>query len=254
MVRVDYHLKQSESHHIMTRGWSAIGANIEQIIGPRSKRVLVDLTTLSLECLLYLFPALFRLNPQHLACTYISPEKYPDTDDNRLYADTATIEQPKGYTVFQSTRYSQQHIILPGFDKGRVFKYIRYYDWPWERIVAVIGDPAYAENGEKKVATANKIWLRCLARRHEKNIKKVPAHDPFAMHALLNRLFQKNPAMDIIPLGPTPLILGVLLFYFSLTRDQQETVRFLCDFPKSRQWQTQGLGNCYVYSLNGLVA
>jgi len=79
------------------------------------------------------------------------------------------------------------------------------------------------------------------------------AADPFAVKAFLQRRLQSGAVLDILPFGPKPMVLGALLFYFSLPETDRERVRFLYDFPEYHQDHTTGVGRCFRYDLTGFA-
>ena len=248
--------------------WSEVRSVVETMLGRSPGKVMIDITTLELECLLYLFPALIRLGPEQLFAGYTVPKFYSvDSNPGIWIRNAKEIQQPKGYGTFPSNLKEGEaaRVLILGFDEGRANKFIQKYNWPQQEIWAVLGDPAYAEGGVEIVERSNEPVLKAIQRHNPDQIVRLPAWDTLALRDFLKLRLTTVHHLDIIPLGPKPLVLGALLFYFGLQdgtaldvlhnseariskadRDKSN-VRFLYDFPVPRRRRSQGMRELHLY-------
>lgn len=147
-----------------------------------------------------------------------------------------------GYVTLRSvvaTEPSTEHWVLLGFDEGRVNRIIDAYDWENSRIYALLGGPPYFPDGDKRAYQANRGWLEDDP---QPQLHRVAAADPFKVRDLLVERFQSAALLDILPFCHKPMILGALIFYFSLSEGKRERVRFLYDYPEYWPGHTTGVG------------
>lgn len=214
--------------------------------------ILLDLTSLELDIILNLLPSLLEKNIASLFGLYLVPESYGKSPGGRL--QLLTIAQPRGYVSFLPgiSQRSQDtaHFILLGFDHGRAQHFINQYDWDEQQIHALIGDPSYVPDGMANVQKANESLLAVLP---PANIHSMPAHLADSVRQFFCEQFERYHLLDIVPLGPRPMLLGFLLFYLRLSEAQQARIRILYDFPKPRAGCTKGISHGYLYDCNGLL-
>jgi hypothetical protein len=214
--------------------------------------ILLDLTSLELDIILNLLPSLLGKNIASLFGLYLVPESYGKHTDKRL--QLLNIEQPRGYISFlpgvNQRSQDAAHFILLGFDKGRAQNFINQYDWDIQQIHVLIGDPSYVQDGVDLVKKANESLLSILP---DENIHYVEAHLADNIRQFFCEQFHIHRLLDIIPLGPRPILLGFLLFYLRLAEIEQAHIRILYDFPKPRLGCTKGIAHGYLYDCNGLI-
>lgn len=213
--------------------------------------VLLDLTSLELDLILYLLPWLLEKKPASLFGIYLVPAQYGKKRRDRL--ELLSIRQPQGYVSFLpgiSGIRDAAHYVLLGFDRGRAGYFFDRYDWDWAKVHSLTGDPPYAENGVDKALAANEDWLKFLPKANQ---HRVAAQDPFAVKGFFQRQLQQHEMLDIVPIGPKPMLLGILLFYLSLPETEQSRVRLLYDFPRPRKGCTQGVSKGFLYDCGELL-
>jgi hypothetical protein len=231
--------------------FSELGEALANILTCNCQHVLCDVTSIEVDVLLLLMPLLANCRMKNLTALFLSPAGYAERGP-RL-SRWSTPRQPPGYVTLRTAVAAEpltEHYVLLGFDEGRVNRIIGAYDWEGGQVHAILGDPPYFPSGDSRAYDANKDWLEddprpCLHR--------IPAAEPFAVKAYLHRRFQPGLVIDILPFGPKPMVLGALLFYFSLAESDRERVRFLYDFPEYRQDHTTGVGRCFIYDLTGFA-
>lgn len=227
------------------RHWVAQGLSCEH------PHILLDLTSLQLDLILYLLPLLTERRPASLFGIYLVPAHYGNKRSDRL--ELLSIRQPRGYVSFlpgiRGTR-DAAHYVLLGFDKGRAEYFFDRYDWDWANVHSLTGNPAYTERGVDKAEAANADWLKHLpaGNRHS-----VAAHDPFAVSDFFRQQLRQHDMLDIVPIGPKPMLLGVLLFYLQLPETERSQVRLLYDFPRPRKGCTQGVSRGFLFDCGELL-
>jgi len=225
---------------------------LEGILTPRCRHLLLDITSLEVDVLLLLMPLLAHLRMGNLTVLFLSPTSYGEAGP-RL-SEWSTPRQPLGYVTLRpvvATEPSSEHWVLLGFDGGRVNRIIDAYDWEGGRIHALLGDPPYFPDGDNRAYRANQDWIEDNPRPH---LHRVAAADTFKVRDLLVERFRSVALIDILPFGPKPMILGALLFYFSLPEEERERVRFLYDYPEYQPGHTTGVGRCFCYDLTGFAS
>lgn len=222
-----------------------------------NKHVVIDLTTLSGGLIFQLYAAIFAHKSVRISATYFVPETYPQVDaekDELLPVVTRSIKQPHGYSSF-ANEYIQgkrKHIILLGFDRHRPNKFVEHYQWPIAEVHAMLGTPAFVENGEtqaKKSLGPLYLQLEKIEHIHTINPKLPSRFDgEDGVSELLLELTKDADLVDLVPLGPKPTLLGCLVFYWHvLDESQRERVRFLYDFPTTRKQRTKGWRKLWLY-------
>lgn len=237
--------------------WSALGAWLKAHIG-MGQRVMIDMSHLGFERMLYLLPALVETQPARLACLYVAPETYaPITDapPGGSLLRAYPIEQPKGYIALSAdtTRPGARHIIVLGFEKGRPSKFIDKYDWDDGHLHLIYGDPAFVENGEKDALASCDPWFGDFVMGYPEHIDRVDARAADALAVWLQRQLAEARWLDIVPLGPKPLCLGVLWFYLALPEAERARVRLLYDFPEPTAPRSHDIGRVLFYDCDHLL-
>lgn len=223
--------------------WNELGQLIAKIIPP-GESILLDTTHLSFDTLLYLLPALRACQPASLACLYVAPINFDEIQADSLEVqDTLPIGQPKGYISLttEETRAHSQHLVLLGFDKGRAWKFIQRYDWDEAHLHLLLGDPPFVAGGAEIALESCQPWLESFRKRFPDHIHRLDARVPGLVQAFLKQRQEESQWLDIVPLGPKPMLLGVLLFYFSLSERDRARVRLLYDFSEQRARRCSGV-------------
>lgn len=235
--------------------WNELGQLIAKII-PLDASILLDTTHLSFDTLLYLLPALRSCHPASLACLYVAPINFDEIKADSLEVqDTLPIGQPKGYIALttEEIRAQSQHLILLGFDKGRAWKFIQRYDWDETHLHLLLGDPPFVEGGEVIALESCQPWLEFFRKRFPDHIHRLDARIPGQVQAFLKQRQEKTQWLDIVPLGPKPMLLGVLLFYFSLPERDRARVRLLYDFSEQRARRCSGVQTIHFWDCSLLI-
>lgn len=223
--------------------WNELGQFIAKIIPPGAS-ILLDTTHLSFDTLLYLLPALRACQPALLACLYIAPISFDEIQTDSLEVqDTLPIGQPKGYVALttEEIRPLSQHLVLLGFDKGRAWKFIQRYDWDEAHLHLLLGDPPFVAGGAEIALESCQPWLESFRKRFPAHIHRLDARVPENVQAFLEQRLKESYWLDIVPLGPKPMLLGVLWFYFSLSERDRARVRLLYDFSEQRARRCSGV-------------
>lgn len=216
------------------------------------ENILLDITSLELDVILHLIHFFHHHNTKQLYIIYTSPKVYGNKEDAMLRLKN--IEQPPGYIClrFESgTKKNYPHIVILGFDENRATRiFDEYLEWQDEYKYAIIGSPAYVEDGEIKATNAN-LWTKNIP---TENTIKVDGLKPNLVKKELEKLFTKYGHIDILPMGPKPMLLGVILFYFSLSECDSNNVRILYDFPTPTKNCTTGIKSHYLFNYNELAS
>lgn len=232
--------------------WNELAPFIEKIIPPGAA-ILLDTTHLGFDALLYLLPALRACRPATLACLYVAPVDFHEIQVGSLEVqDTLPIGQPKGYVALtaEETRAHSRHIVLLGFDKGRAWKFIQRYDWDEAHLHLLIGDPPFVDGGERIALDACQPWLEPFRKRFPGHIHSLNAREPGAVRIFLKKQLEEARWLDIVPLGPKPMLLGVLWFYFGLSDEKRARVRLLYDFSEQRARRCSGVQTVYSWDFS----
>jgi hypothetical protein len=231
--------------------FSDLSKALDGVLTLHSQHVVLDITSIEVDVLLLLMPLLARCGMKTFTALFVSPAGYGERGPR--ISQWSKPRQPPGYVTLRSAvvdELSIEHCVLLGFDAGRVNRIISAYDWDLCQVHALLGDPPYFQDGDTRACEANRDWLDDKPRPC---LHRVPAADPFAIKAFLQRRLQSGAVLDILPFGPKPMVLGALLFYFSLPETDRERVRFLYDFPEYHQDHTTGVGRCFRYDLTGFA-
>lgn len=231
--------------------WSELASKIAEIISPNSN-VIVDSTHLGFDVLLHLLPALKSCNLAKVGCIYVAPTDFQEVLNNTFEVqDTLPIAQPRGYVALttEENRRDSLHVILLGFDKGRAWKFIQRYDWDFAYMHLIVGDPPFVKDGEMIALSTCEPWISDFQNRFPNQIARIDASEPLSVAKYLNDLLRNREWLDIVPLGPKPMLLGVLSFYFGLTEERRQRVRILHDFSKQRDRRCNGVENAYYWDI-----
>ncbi len=247
---------------LLTVPWQQLKSGLERCL-PKATRphLLMDATTLGMDAIMYLLPRIVELRPLSLSCIYLAADRYPARE---LGFEYQPIQQPRGYVSFEpglDTRRRTRHLIFLGFDRGRAARFIENYDWDRSKIYPILGDPAYVIGGKKMAIDANAVWLERLPSAIENqgepnqpaNLQRLPAHDPFQVRDFLRTQLSESELLDIVPLGPKPMTLGVLLFYFGLSKSEMSRVRILYDFGTAKPDSHHGVGQGFLFNCSELL-
>lgn len=235
--------------------WSRLDAWLSERI-PAGSSVLVDMNLMALDTLLYLLPALRELRLGRLGCLYVTPADYSFPEQALTDCTLHPIEQPKGYVALalDPDRQGARHMVFLGFDKARAWKFIDHYDWKEEHLYVVIGDPPFVKDGVERARAAADPWLGEFERDHPDNVLPLPATDPAAVAAFCLEQFKSASWLDIVPLGPKPMNLGILWFYFGLDEKDRGRVRLLYDFPVQHSPRSESVSLVYFYDCSRLLS
>lgn len=221
----------------------------EEITKRMPAYVLIDITSLELDAILHLQHFFDQSdNIQHLFALYTSPQEYRGRNEYKLRLNE--IAQPPGYiSLRMDESASYPHVFILGFDKGRALRFFELFDdWKDNEKYAIITEPSYVLDGNRKVREANP-WINDL---RTEQIFSIPGFEPLRVYEKLQELYQEEKRLDIIPLGPKLMLLGATHFYFSLGEEERNNVRILYDFPQSSTETTSGIDKHYLLDCNTL--
>lgn len=234
--------------------WKSLAHWLETHLPPQA-RVLIDMNLLAFDTLLYLLPALLVCRLEKLACLYVAPENYTFPEQALTDQKLHPIEQPKGYVslALDPDRQGARHLVFLGFDKARAWKFIDRYDWKEEHRYVVLGDPPFVPEGVARARSAAEPWLSEFERDFPGHVQSVSAIDPAAVAAFCLAHFRQARWLDLAPLGPKPMNLGLLWFYFGLSEAERGRVRLLYDFPVQRVPRSRGVARVHFFDCRGLL-
>lgn len=235
--------------------WAQLSTQLANHI-QAGQNVLVDMNLLSFDSLLYLLPALLELDLEKLGCIYAIPNNYSFNEHAMTDQLLHPIEQPKAYVALSSdaNRKDARHLVFLGFDLARAWKFIDKYDWKYDHLYVSLGDPSLVENGRARALEAAQPWVGSFQRDFLDHLAALPAHDPNATAQWCYQHWEKCKWLDIVPLGPKPMNLGILWFYFGLSEKDRGRVRLLYDFPMQQKPRSQGIQKIYYYDCGCLLA
>lgn len=244
------------SHEAIEVSWSQLADSINKCLkknNVKHSHIIFDITSLELDTILYLLPQLVKLQPASIFGLYLVPEDYVMKGHGLILQD---IQQPRGYVSFEpglTGARKAQHYIITGFDDGRAQRFIDKYDWGLEQLHGVIGKPSYVDKGYNHAWNANHGWLEPLKQKFPNQFHEIEAAGPIKVRDFFRKQFDLYGMLDIVPLGPKPMLLGVLLFYLGLSEKNRECVRILFDFPTPIPNSTAGIDKGYLFNCNGLL-
>lgn len=218
--------------------------------------VLLDMCLLGFDAVLYLLPALLQLNLRRLGCLYVAPTSYRFPQDPLADLLLQPIEQPKAYIASLShdkDNARSRHLVFLGFDHARAWKFIDARGWKLSDVHVALGDPAFVENGVEQARKAAEPWLKEFEAGRVEQVHRVKADAPIETMRLCQKMFEQSDWLDIVPIGPKPMALGILWFYFNLKESARARVRLLFDFPSQQNPRSLGIGKVYVYDCAELM-
>lgn len=234
--------------------WSQLADWLGQEIH-HGQRVLVDMDLLAFDILLYLFPALRELGLADLGCVYVAPDDYDFPEKALSDLLLHPIEQPKAYVALalDADRTRSRHLVFLNFDLARAWKFIDRYDWKYDHLQVVVGSPAFVREGRERAIAAAQPWIEGFLRDYPDHLQELPAFDPDAVADWCRMQWQQAGWLDIVPIGPKPMNLGILFFYFALPETERGRVRLLYDFPVQQSSRSRGVREIYFYDCARLL-
>lgn len=217
--------------------------------GSQHLSVVVDLTDADWEVGFFVLPLLYSKSSLDVVCAFTSPNTYPQAEDRNAHppVDTYSIRQPPGWTAdLSGSGRIPWHVLFIGFDHDRAQKFIENYNWERSRCCVVIGDPPYVTGGVRDSERANELLLKQIPDTAENRLR-VAAANPTETMLLLQALFARHGALNIMLLGTSPMTLGAVWFYLQLTEEEKGLVRFLHDFPRRQTGRTTGVGQTWLF-------
>ena len=207
-----------------------------------SKCVLLDISSLELDLILHLLNYFHRFSDGELYALYAAPKDYEKIHEPE--PRIGQINQPPGYVSLRLRQSgSYPHVIIIGFDKDRALWFFEAYSrWQLKDCYALIGDPAHVKDG-MEIASAANVWTKDIPKA---NVLRCHSLDPAATRNILKGLYDRYGRLDIVPLGPKPMVLGMVQFYFSLPEEERNNIRILYDFPRGHRRRTKGIDKLYL--------
>ncbi len=249
-----FHLKTA-TRYSQDTPWTELDCWLGHEVKPDDS-VLLDICLLGFNSVLYLLPALLKLKLKRIACFYVAPTSYAFPKDPLADLLLQSIEQPKAYIAslsYDKEKGRAKHLVFLGFDHARAWKFIAARGWKLQDVHAVLGDPAFIQDGEAEARHAAEPWLPEFESAWPEHLHNVQADDPYATKQLCQEIFSQAEWLDIVPIGPKPMALGVLWFYFGLNEKDRARVRLLYDFPTRQNPRSQGIGKLYVYDCEEMM-
>lgn len=204
----------------------------EYLIKIKIETILFDITDLDLDTLIYIIPLVLDYK---ICYIYTIPENYSSENFTIVPKE---ISQPKGYTFFPSNKSKvSSHIIILGFDELRASKFIKQYDWALDKLKLILVKDK-VENCESRINNANYFFNEKL---NPYQLKEVNLLDYEEIVRIIDEELKENDFIDIIPLGPKPVLFNILLYYFKNYDSLKDRIRFLYDFPNKSKNRTQGI-------------
>lgn len=246
---------QSPSREAMTVAWQDLGTWLGQEIKPGDK-VLIDMCLLGFDAVLYLLPALLQINLSQLAVLYVAPLRYVFPEDPMADLLLLPIQQPKAYVASLShdaENPQTRHLVFLGFDHARAWKFIDARAWKLQNVHVALGDPPFVTDGVRWARLAAEPWLPIFESAFPEQLHLLAANEPQQTARLCAEMLAQSQWLDIVPIGPKPMNLGVLWFYFSLPEDARAQVRLLYDFPQQQQPRSSGIGAISLFDCSHLL-
>lgn len=235
--------------------WTELATWLAHEIKPGDS-VLIDMCLLGFDTVLYLLPALLDLKLARLGVLYVAPQEYDFPKDPLADLLLQPIEQPKAYVASLShdkENPNTRHLVFLGFDHARAWKFIDARAWKLQNVHVALGDPPFVQRGVEHARAAAEPWLKGFEADFPKHLHCIAAHDPSATVRLCQEIFESSAWLDIVPIGPKPMNLGVLWFYFALPDNDRARVRLLYDFPQQQKPRSTGVGSITVYDCKNLL-
>ena len=228
--------------NIFARGFSPDFQTFLQKNKINCNTVLLDISSLEVDLILHLLNFFHRSGTSELHALYADPQKYRKI--HKPEPRIGQINQPPGYVSLRlDDDSSHPHVIIAGFDKDRALWFFDAYSrWQLQDCYALIGEPAHVKYGTEIASAANK-WIKDIPKN---NVKRGNSLNPAATRKILKGLYDRHGRLDIVPLGPKPMVLGMVQFYFSLPEEERNNVRILYDFPRARSSRTKGIETLYL--------
>jgi hypothetical protein len=228
--------------------------DLESFIKPllAGATVCIDISGIKYQLLFILVKILKRIGISRLFAVYTEPQDYEkaglDEDHYSLTEDFLGIRTVPGYAG--SLEKNRDFILVPilGFEGNRFQAIYDHIQPPRDRIVPIIGFPAFQPGWKAVTLSANRAVLEATGCSYEAHF--IYAACPFEIydHLMAIRSNFKTSQLVIAPLGPRPLALGCALY---LLRDNN--CLLIHDNPVEREYRTQGTGKCHFYHLTSLI-
>lgn len=141
-----------------------------------------------------------------------------------------------------------------GFDRGRPWKFIEKYDWDNKHIHLILGDPPFVDKGAEYALASCEPWISKFQDQYQDHIHHIAAHDITQLSEFLTSCLERSQWLDIVPLGPKPMLLGVLGFYLGLNPEVRARIRILYDFPEQHQPRSSDVNEVWFYNCNKFIS
>ncbi|KLD99512.1 hypothetical protein [Aliarcobacter butzleri] len=213
--------------------WYSIKEVLSEVLSEvKMKTILIDITDLDLEILIYIIPLVLDYK---IFVTYILPENY---SSENFTITPKGIHQPRGYTLIPTKQLiASSHIIILGFDELRAHKFIKQYDWSIDKL-KLISIKDKVENCEFRINRANYFLDEKVSNCQLKEINLLNYNE---IIEIIEKELKENDYVDIIPLGPKPILFHILLYYFLNYETLKDRIKFLYDFPNKSKNRTHGI-------------
>ncbi|WP_148283802.1 hypothetical protein [Burkholderia cepacia] len=177
---------------------------------------------------------------------YVTPASYSFSQDPFQLHDRSDICQLPGFVarVPETEGQKVHHVIALGFDGGRAQKFIERYSWRAEDTIALVVDPEFVPEGRAQALAAARPWLDEFKTINPKVLQSV-AVKPSAIARVLARTLRDCKQLDLVLLGPKPLMLGAAMFCNWLDDLERLHVRVLTDFAVPTAARSSGIGSCF---------
>lgn len=207
----------------------------------KTKTILFDITDLDLDTLIHIIPLVLDYKIIYI---YTIPEKYSSAN---FTIKTKKISQPQGYCLINTkNNYLSSHIILLGLDELRAYKFILNYGWAIDKL-KLISVKDNVDNCESRLINANNFLNNQFKPNQFIEINLLNYDE---IIQIIEEELLKNDSIDIIPLGPQPVIFNILLYYFENYNTLKDKVRFLYDFQTKLDNRTQGIKEICFSEIN----
>lgn len=228
---------------------------IEQEVGGH-QNILIECTTLGLPEMLKLFKCLKALNVNNFKISYLEPDEYAPKRGfkERLLREFNLTKETdakgvKGFAAVVEDGDKPSYVFFLGFEEGRLLKIIGQNEIVRDRIIPVIGVPAFKVGWDIDSTRNNVRALRQIGVTNE--CRYASSNDPLAAYDVLKKVFKQHDEeypFIISPLGTKPHAIGTALFLNAQLGDYCNMgVLYDCPIPCSDQ--TSGVGKWHIYEV-----
>lgn len=192
-----------------------------------TSRILLDLTALRVDNLLYTVRALHQIGVEDVELLYRVPRSYGDAPAIEVFSD---LRQPKGFVNFVTPNAVRMHLLLLGFDHLRADRVIHLYDWKLEDCFFAIGKPSTVAGGEARAMQALSSDVQKFIARNSDHRFDIDASDVGEAYDLISAMRLRFDGLDVVPMGPKPWTFAAAMHVLESESQSMSQFRLLYDY------------------------